>query len=60
MVAGSTFLLKVQPGAKASVEGWMKRVIGSGIGLRRSEGFGQVRFDEPLHLTASDQKGGPL
>lgn len=60
IVAGSTFLLRVPPAAREVVQAWMEKVIFTGIGLRRSEGFGQVRFDEPLHARASEVKGGPL
>ena len=56
---GSTFLLKVSEADRNAVQEWMQKALYTGIGLRRSEGFGQVRFDEPLHETAR-MKGGQL
>jgi hypothetical protein len=61
--AGSTFLLEVPANTRGVVQGWMEKVTITGIGLRRSEGFGQVRFDEPLHMAATrnlEKLGGPL
>ena len=60
LVKGSTFLLKVPTQAEGPVRQWMDDVITTGIGLRKSEGFGQVCFDEPLHQLAANQGGGPL
>jgi len=60
LVKGSTFLMKVSEDNKADVQSWMDDVLYTGIGLRRSEGFGQVCFDEPLHKIAAQEKGGPL
>lgn len=60
LVAGSSFLLTVPVTKQADVETWTKMVIEQGVGLRRAEGFGDVRFDEPLHHKAARLKGGPL
>lgn len=60
MVMGSTFLVKVKEADEQRVTAWMQRVSEQGAGLRRAEGFGRVRFDEPLHRKAADEKGGPL
>jgi len=60
LVKGSTFLMKVSEDNKADVQNWMGDVLYSGIGLRCSEGFGQVCFDEPLHKIAAQEKGGAL
>lgn len=56
LAAGSTFLLKVAADGASNVLDWMHRLTMEGIGLRRSEGFGRVVFDEPLHL-ATSRKG---
>jgi CRISPR-associated protein Csx10 len=63
LVAGSTFLLSIYESDQGKVETWMRTVLETGIGVRRSEGFGRVRFDDPLHVAAcrDPQKiGGPL
>lgn len=60
LVKGSTFLLKVPTKDKGFVQQWMSSVIANGIGLRKSEGFGRVCFDEPLHHLAAREKGGPV
>jgi CRISPR-associated protein Csx10 len=60
LVKGSTFLLKVPTEARELVQQWMSSVTANGIGLRKSEGFGRVCFDEPLHHLAAREKGGPL
>ena len=59
LVKGSTFLLRIGQDDAGTVREWMQKVLYTGIGLRRSEGFGQVCFDEPLHKAALG-KGGPL
>jgi CRISPR-associated protein Csx10 len=63
LVVGSTFLLSVPEDDEQHVVDWMQTVMQSGIGVRRSEGFGRVVFDEPLHLAACENReqiGGPL
>lgn len=60
MVMGSTFLMRIKESAQQEVKDWMQQRIKHGVGLRRSEGFGQVRFDEPFHRAAAQKRGGPL
>lgn len=60
LVKGSTFLLKAPAQDEERVQDWMRSVITTGIGLRKSEGFGRVCFDEPLHQLAAREKGGRL
>jgi CRISPR-associated protein Csx10 len=60
LVKGSTFLLQVPAQAEEPVWQWMNSVIITGIGLRKSEGFGRVCFDEPLHHLAAYEQGGPV
>ncbi len=49
ITAGSTFLLQFGENDRQVVLEWMQRLAVQGLGLRRSEGFGQVTFSEPLH-----------
>lgn len=49
ITAGSTFLLQFRENDQQVVQEWMQRLAVQGLGLRRSEGFGQVTFSEPLH-----------
>ena len=60
LVKGSTFLLTVDVTGEQRVRNWMQQVRTVGIGIRRSEGFGRVCFDEPLHIAMCRKSGGPL
>jgi CRISPR-associated protein Csx10 len=60
MVMGSTFLVRIKQSDQQKIRNWMQRRIEGGVGLRRSEGFGRVRFDEPFHCKAAEKNGGPL
>jgi CRISPR-associated protein Csx10 len=48
---GSTFLLNFPHSPQKQLEAWAKDVEFYGVGLRRTEGFGQVSFRDPLHRT---------
>ncbi len=57
LLAGSTFLLHCPQGETPQLHSWLEDVTAFGIGLRREEGFGQVTFADPLHVSvASEQK----
>jgi CRISPR-associated protein Csx10 len=47
---GSVFLLRYQGEDLDGLKDFMNRIMVSGIGLRRAEGFGKVSFCEPIHL----------
>jgi len=49
ITAGSTFLLQFGENDRQVMLEWMQKLAVQGLGLRRSEGFGQVNFSEPLH-----------
>lgn len=49
IAAGSTFLLQFPVQEKESIKTWMQETQMNGLGLRLSEGFGQVTFSEPFH-----------
>ena len=57
MRAGSTFLLRFENSSTQEVFSWITELTDQGIGLRRGEGFGRVRFDDPIHRLSISEEG---
>ncbi|MBD3181017.1 hypothetical protein GF312_01925 [Candidatus Poribacteria bacterium] len=53
IIKGSTFLMRIEEKHKDMVKKWMEEILCTGIGLRRSEGFGQISISANIHIMGS-------